>query len=71
MYFLIPISRVVALLLVSQGVVQSFDGPATVPGMDGVEQVIPNGPAASPKVAIKQLGTNGGGFFGNNSIAPL
>ena len=70
LYFLIPISVVVALLLVSQGVVQSFDGPATVPGMDGVEQVIPNGPAAS-QVAIKQLGTNGGGFFGNNSTHPF
>lgn len=70
LYFLIPISMVVALLLVSQGVVQSFDGPVTVPGMDGVEQVIPNGPAAS-QVAIKQLGTNGGGFFGNNSTHPF
>lgn len=70
LYFLIPISVVVALLLVSQGVVQSFDGPVTVPGMDGVEQVIPNGPAAS-QVAIKQLGTNGGGFFGNNSTHPF
>lgn len=70
LYFLIPISVVVALLLVSQGVVQSFDGPTTVAGMDGVEQVIPNGPAAS-QVAIKQLGTNGGGFFGNNSTHPF
>lgn len=70
LYFLIPVSIVVALVLVSQGVVQSFDAPVEVPGMDGVEQVIPNGPAAS-QVAIKQLGTNGGGFFGNNSTHPL
>lgn len=70
LYFLIPISLVVAVILVSQGVVQSFDAPTTVPGMDGVEQVIPNGPAAS-QVAIKQLGTNGGGFFGNNSAHPF
>ncbi len=60
--FLVPVSTVIALLLVSQGVVQSFDGPIAVPGMDGVEQMIPSGPAAS-QIAIKQLGTNGGGFF--------
>lgn len=70
LYFLLPISLIVALVLVSQGVVQSFDAPMTVTGMDGVEQVIPNGPAAS-QVAIKQLGTNGGGFFGNNSTHPF
>ena len=50
--------------------VQSFDGPIAVPGMDGVEQMIPSGPAAS-QIAIKQLGTNGGGFFGNNSTHPF
>lgn len=69
-YFLIPISIIVATLLVSQGVVQSFDPPVTVTGIEGAEQVIPNGPAAS-QVAIKQLGTNGGGFFGNNSTHPF
>lgn len=61
LYFLVPVSTVIALLLVSQGVVQSFDGPIAVPGMDGVEQMIPSGPAAS-QIAIKQLGANGGGF---------
>lgn len=70
LYFLVPVSSAVALLLVSQGVVQSFDGPTAVPGMDGVAQMIPNGPAAS-QIAIKQLGTNGGGFFGNNSTHPF
>ena len=70
LYFLVPVSTVIALLLVSQGVVQSFDGPIAVPGMDGVEQMIPSGPAAS-QIAIKQLGTNGGGFFGNNSTHPF
>lgn len=70
LYFLIPVSTVIALLLVSQGVVQSFDGPIAVPGMDGVEQMIPSGPAAS-QIAIKQLGANGGGFFGNNSTHPF
>lgn len=54
LYFLVPVSTVIALLLVSQGVVQSFDGPIAVPGMDGVEQMIPSGPAAS-QIAIKQL----------------
>ena len=57
LYFLVPVSTVIALLLVSQGVVQSFDGPIAVPGMDGVEQMIPSGPAAS-QIAIKQLGAN-------------
>lgn len=70
LYFLVPVSTVIALLLVSQGVVQSFDGPIAVPGMDGVEQMIPSGPAAS-QIAIKQLGANGGGFFGNNSTHPF
>ena len=68
-----------ALLLVSQGVVQTFLASVTVPllepttGADGksiVEQVIALGPAAS-QVAIKQLGTNGGGFFNVNSAHPF
>ena len=71
LYLLIPLSFVVALLLVSQGVVQTF-GPykdVTMPE-SGALQTIPLGPAAS-QIAIKQLGTNGGGFFGVNSAFPL
>ena len=71
LYILIPISFLVALLLVSQGVVQSFDSYKEVAMLEnGALQTIPLGPAAS-QIAIKQLGTNGGGFFGMNSAFPL
>ncbi len=98
-YILLPLSIVLALVLVSQGVVQTFDKYATVTlvqpvtydnpknGPDGqplkdekgnpvtekataTEQTIPLGPAAS-QIAIKQLGTNGGGFFNVNSAHPF
>jgi potassium-transporting ATPase potassium-binding subunit len=68
--FLLPLSFLVALVLVSQGVVQNLDGFREVQGIDGTAQVVPGGPAAS-QVAIKQLGTNGGGFFNSNSAVPL
>lgn len=79
LYILLPLSFVLAIALVSQGVVQSFGAAAEVallePAKDAegktVEmQSIPMGPAAS-QIAIKQLGTNGGGFFGVNSAHPL
>jgi K+-transporting ATPase ATPase A chain len=79
LYILLPLSIIVALILVSQGVVQTFDSYATAqlvePLADGdgstvTEQVIALGPAAS-QIAIKQLGTNGGGFFNVNSSHPL
>jgi K+-transporting ATPase ATPase A chain len=70
LYILIPLSVVVTLLLVSQGVVQTFAGYQTAITPEGVEQVIPLGPAAS-QIAIKQLGTNGGGFFNVNSSFPF
>ncbi|ASF45387.1 potassium-transporting ATPase subunit KdpA [Methylovulum psychrotolerans] len=99
LYILMPLSLVLALVLVGQGVVQTFSPYQTVPllervsyeqpklGADGValqdasgkpvleavevkEQMIAVGPAAS-QVAIKQLGTNGGGFFNVNSAHPL
>ncbi len=79
LYILIPLSFVLALLLVSQGVVQNVSTYVRVPlleqpaGSEGgapAEQVIAMGPAAS-QVAIKQLGTNGGGFFNANSAHPL
>ncbi len=74
LYILLPLSLVLAVVLVSQGVVQSFAPYASAelvePAGEVTEQVIPLGPAAS-QVAIKQLGTNGGGFFNVNSAHPL
>ena len=99
LYILLPLSLILALVLVSQGVVQTFSAYRTVPLVESVEydtpkldaagqpikdaqgnsvtekvtqkeQVIAVGPAAS-QVAIKQLGTNGGGFFNVNSAHPL
>jgi K+-transporting ATPase ATPase A chain len=79
LYILLPLSLVLALLLVSQGVVQTFRPYQTVPLLqvatdaDGNpirEQVLAVGPAAS-QIAIKQLGTNGGGFFNVNSSHPF
>ncbi len=68
--FLLPLAFVVALVLVSQGVIQNARGFDAVTAIDGTEQVIPGGPAAS-QIAIKQLGTNGGGFFNSNSAVPF
>ncbi|HAR99460.1 MAG TPA: potassium-transporting ATPase subunit KdpA [Syntrophus sp. (in: bacteria)] len=79
LYILLPLSLVLALFLVSQGVVQTLQSPAEVglleQAKDGAAtaesvQEIRLGPAAS-QVAIKQLGTNGGGFFNANSAHPL
>ncbi len=79
LYILLPLSIILALVLVSQGVVQSFQ-PAQVatllqPVQDATgnlvsHQIIPLGPVAS-QIAIKQLGTNGGGFFNVNSAHPF
>jgi K+-transporting ATPase ATPase A chain len=70
LYVLLPLSIVVSVLLISQGVVQTFDAYVTAKTLEGTEQIIPLGPAAS-QIAIKQLGTNGGGFFGVNSAFPF
>ena len=71
MYILLPLSIVLALALVSQGVVQTFSEYKTVNGLQSsAEQNLPLGPAAS-QIAIKQLGTNGGGFFNVNSAHPF
>jgi K+-transporting ATPase ATPase A chain len=70
LYILLPLSVVGALLLVSQGVVQSFTGSVTFTSLGGFEQVLALGPVAS-QIAIKQLGTNGGGFFNVNSTFPF
>ncbi|TGK85090.1 potassium-transporting ATPase subunit KdpA [Leptospira bourretii] len=69
-YILLPISFFVAILLIGQGVIQSFQEPVLSLGLDGVSETIPMGPAAS-QIAIKQIGTNGGGFFGVNSAHPF
>lgn len=69
-YILLPLCLVFSVILVGQGVVQNFSGYTTVKTLEGVEQVIPGGPAAS-QIAIKQLGTNGGGFFNVNSAHPF
>ena len=71
LYILLPLSLVLALALVSQGVVQTFSEYKSVTSLQsGETQLIAVGPAAS-QVAIKQLGTNGGGFFNVNSAHPL
>jgi K+-transporting ATPase ATPase A chain len=70
LYILLPLSILFAVVLVSQGVVQNFSSYATVHTLQGAEQVLPMGPAAS-QIAIKQLGTNGGGFFNANSAHPF
>jgi K+-transporting ATPase ATPase A chain len=78
LYILLPLSIFVSLVLVSQGVVQNFSAFKAVPLLEATtdtsnakvtEQVLPMGPAAS-QIAIKQLGTNGGGFFNVNSAHP-
>ena len=70
LYILLPLALVVAVLLVSQGVVQTFGPTMKVTTLSQGEQSIARGPAAS-QVAIKQLGTNGGGFFNVNSAHPF
>lgn len=67
---LIPLAFVIAVALISQGVIQNLDGFDSYTAIDGTEQVVPGGPVAS-QVAIKQLGTNGGGFFNANSTVPM
>lgn len=67
---LIPLSLLVAFILVVRGTPMTFDGRSTVTTLEGAEQQITQGPAAG-MIAIKQLGTNGGGFFGVNSAHPL
>ncbi len=70
LYVLLPLSILWTILLVGQGVVQSFQPYQKAMTLEGAEQIIPLGPAAS-QIAIKQLGTNGGGFFGVNSAHPF
>jgi K+-transporting ATPase ATPase A chain len=79
LYVLLPLAFVLALLLVSQGVVQTLgpytsasllDATTSADGASITDQLLARGPAAS-QIAIKQLGTNGGGFFNVNSAHPL
>lgn len=70
LYILLPLSLLWALLLMGQGVVQTFQPYVEAQTLEGAVQQVPLGPAAS-QVAIKQLGTNGGGFFGVNSAHPF
>lgn len=71
LYILIPLSVVVALVIASQGVVQTLSPYQEIVTLESGElQTLPLGPAAS-QIAIKQLGTNGGGFFGVNSSFPF
>jgi len=70
LYVLLPLSIFLAILLAGQGVVQNFKSYENVQTLEGAHQVIPMGPAAS-QIAIKQLGSNGGGFFNANSAHPF
>ena len=70
LYLLIPLSIVLSIFLMSQGAIQNFSNYQSIKTLEGNEQIIPMGPAAS-QIAIKQLGTNGGGFFNANSSHPF
>jgi K+-transporting ATPase ATPase A chain len=67
---LLPLSIVVAVALLAAGVIQNFSGFTSVDTLAGATQTIPGGPVASQE-AIKELGTNGGGFFNVNSAHPF
>ncbi len=69
-YLLLPLSVLVALLLVAGGVIQNLSPYVDVATLEGGKQTLAMGPAAS-QIAIKQLGTNGGGFFNANSAHPF
>jgi K+-transporting ATPase ATPase A chain len=69
-YVLLPISVVAAFLFVSQGVIQNLSPYTDVATVEGAKQTIAQGPVASQE-AIKQLGTNGGGFFNANAAHPF
>jgi K+-transporting ATPase ATPase A chain len=70
LYILLPISVVAAMVLCWQGSIQNLHGYTSVTTLEGVKQVIAQGPVASQE-AIKMLGTNGGGFFNANSAHPF
>ena len=69
-YILLPLAIVLAVILIANGVPQTFHGHATATTLEGAQQSIARGPVAS-QIAIKQLGTNGGGFYNSNSAVPF
>jgi len=69
LYILLPFSLLLSIVFISQGMIQNLNPYTKATTLEGQEQVIAQGPAAS-QVAIKQLGTNGGGFFNTNSSHP-
>jgi K+-transporting ATPase ATPase A chain len=70
LYILLPVAFIFALILVWQGVPQTWDGPTTVTTLQGAHQTIAIGPIASQE-SIKELGNNGGGFLNANSAHPF
>ncbi len=70
LYVLLPVSIILALVYVAQGIPQTFGGSVSAHTLDGAIQTIARGPAASQE-AIKIFGTNGGGFFNTNSAHPF
>lgn len=70
LYVLLPLAIILSVALVSEGTIQNFNSYTEVHTLQGATQVIPQGPAAS-QIAIKQLGSNGGGFFNTNSSHPF
>ena len=70
LWLLLPISLLIALFFIQQGVPQSFSPNQGFTSLEGVRQMLPMGPVASQE-AIKMLGTNGGGFFNANSAHPF
>ena len=70
LHLLLPLSLLLAVVLVSQGVPETLAPYARATTLEGASQTIPLGPAAS-QIAIKQLGTNGGGFYNTNSAHPF
>jgi len=69
-YILLPLAVIVTVILQWQGVPQTLHGHATAATLQGAHQTIARGPVAS-QIAIKQLGTNGGGFYNSNSAVPF
>ena len=69
-YILLPLAVVLAVFLIWQGVPQTFNAHATAHTLQGQTQTIARGPVAS-QIAIKQLGTNGGGYYNSNSAVPF
>jgi potassium-transporting ATPase potassium-binding subunit len=70
LYILLPLSIVISVFLISQGVIQNFRSDVHATTLESKEQMIPMGPVAS-QISVKQLGTNGGGYFNTNSAHPF